>query len=313
VRPLAVARCDIDQPMATAGLFPGPFPVGHETVAEIVAVGDSVTERRVGERVVVPFQVSCGVCDACRDGRFGGCTTYRAPLGAMFGFGQQGGAHGGAVADLLAVPAADHLLVPSPPDLRAALLCTLPDNVVDGYRAVGPQLAVRPGAEVLILGGGVASISLYAAAAAVALGSERVRYVDTDPRRCAAAESLGADVEHHQGPWPRHFERALITVDATGDEAGLAAALRSTDDYGTCTSVAIYFGGATPIPLLEMYTRGVTFHVSRADSRLYLPTVLDLVAAGRLDPLAVPTTIVPWDQAAEAWLEPATKLVVQRG
>jgi threonine dehydrogenase-like Zn-dependent dehydrogenase len=313
VRPLAVARCDIDRPMAATGLFPGPFPVGHDTVAEVVAVDDAVTERTVGERVVVPFQVSCGNCVACREGRFGGCRTYQAPLGAMFGFGQQGGAHGGALADLLAVPAADHLLVPSPRELPTTLLCTLPDNVVDGYRAVGPPLARHPGAEVLIAGGAAESISLYAAAAAIALGSQRVRYIDADPQRCAAAESLGADVEHRNGPWPRHFQRALITVDATGDEAGLAATLRSTDDYGTCTSVAIYFGGTTPVPLLEMYTRGVTFHVSRADSRLYLPAVLDLVAAGKLDPLAVPTTIVPWDQAAEAWLEPATKLVVQRG
>jgi threonine dehydrogenase-like Zn-dependent dehydrogenase len=299
--------------MATAGLFPGPFPVGHETVAEVVAVGDAVSERKVGDRVVVPFQVSCGACVACQQRRFGGCRTYRAPLGAMFGFGEQGGAHGGAVADLLAVPAADHLLVPCPSHLPATVLSTLPDNVVDGYRAVGPQLEARPGAEVLIVGGAVESVSLYAAATAIALGSERVRYIDTDPRRCAAAESIGADVEHHQGPWPRQFDRALITVDATLDEAGLAATLRSTDDYGTCTSVSIYFGGTTPVPLLEMYTRGVTFHVSRADSRLYLPAVLELVAERRLDPLAVPTTVVPWDQAAEAWLEPATKLVVHRG
>jgi threonine dehydrogenase-like Zn-dependent dehydrogenase len=312
VRPLAVARCDIDQPMATTGLFPGPFPVGHETVAEVVAIGDSVANRRVGERVVVPFQVSCGVCRACRDSRFGGCLTFRAPLGAMFGFGEQGGNYGGAVADLLAVPAADHLLVPAPAGPPATMLCTLPDNVVDGYRAVGPQLAERPGAEVLVLGGGVASISLYAAAAAIALGSERVRYIDTDPERCATAEGLGAEVEHHQGAWPQRFERALFTVDATGDEAGLAATLRSTEAYGTCISVAIYFGSTTPVPLLEMYTRGVTLHVSRADSRRLLPEVLALVADGRLDPLAVPTTIVSWDQAAEAWLEPATKLVVHR-
>jgi alcohol dehydrogenase len=313
VRPLAVARCDVDLPMAAGGLFPGPFPVGQETVAEVVAIGDAVSKRRIGERVVVPFQVSCGACEACRQARFGGCRTYRAQIGAAFGFGQAGGGHGGAVADLLAVPAADHMLVPSPENLPATMLSTLPDNVVDGYRAVGPRLSDRPGADVLIVGGAAVSIALYAVAAAIALSSEHVRYVDTDLARCAAAEALGADVEHHQGPWPRRFDRALITVDATGDDAGLAATLRSTDDYGTCTSVAIYFEGTTPIPLLDMYTHGITFHASRADSRLFLPLVLELVADGRVDHLAVPKTIVPWDQAAEAWLEPATKLVLDRG
>ena len=61
-----------------------------------------------------------------------------------------------------------------------------------------------------------------------------------------------------------------------------------------------------------MYTRGITFHTSRADSRRYLPEVLDLVAAGRLDPLAVPTTVVDWDQAGQRWLEPAIKMVITR-
>jgi hypothetical protein len=46
VRPLAVARCDLDLPMAMAGLFPGPFALGHETVAEVVAIGDQVRLRK---------------------------------------------------------------------------------------------------------------------------------------------------------------------------------------------------------------------------------------------------------------------------
>jgi hypothetical protein len=52
--------------------------------------------------------------------------------------------------------------------------------------------------------------------------------------------------------------------------------------------------------------------VSRADSRRLLPVELELFAEGRFDPLAVPTTIVPWDRADEAWLQPATKLVLER-
>jgi threonine dehydrogenase-like Zn-dependent dehydrogenase len=312
LRPLAVARCDLDLPMAMAGLFPGPFAVGHETVADVVAVGDAVRDRKPGDRVLVPFQVSCGICAACHERRFGGCETYRARIGAAFGFGPAGGGFGGAMADLLAVPAADHLLVPAPIDVSATVLATLPDNVTDGYRAVVPPLQDRPGADVLVVGGMVKSVTLYAVAAALAAGSPRVRYVDSDERSLAAAAALGAEVTEHHGPWPRHFERAPITVDGTGDADGLATVLRSTEDYGYCTSVAIYFGKTTPMPLLEMYTRGITFHVSRADSRRLLPEVLALVASGRLDPLAIPTTIVRWEEAPRAWLEPTTKLVVVR-
>ena len=310
VRPLAVARCDLDAPMAAFGLFPGPYPVGHELVAEVVEVGADV-DVAVGTRVSVPFQVSCGTCPPCLAGRTSVCTTYRAPAGAAFGFGERGGGHGGAVADLLAVPHADHLLVPAPDGVSDAALATLPDNVVDAFRTVAPQLAERPGADVLVLAGAVPSIGLYAAALARALGAGSVRYVDADTDRCGAAEGLGAQVTQLEGGWPRRFDRASIVVDGTADAAGLACAVRSTEDLGLLTVVGIVFGDAA-LPLLEMYSRGITLHTSRADSRRHLPAVLQLAASGAFDPLAVPTTTVAFDDAAEAWLAPATKLVLVR-
>lgn len=315
VRPLAVARCDLDVPMATLGIFPGPYAVGHETVAEVVETGDDVSRWRPGDRALVPFQPSCGTCPACQERRYAACHVYRARAGGAFGFGPDGGGHGGAVADLLLVPAADHLLVPAPAGVSAAVLCTLPDNVVDAYRTVGPPLSERlggPGGDVLVVGGTAASIGLYVVAIARALGVGRIRYIDGDLERCAAAERLGAEVTQHEGPWPTRFERAAITVDNTGDAEGLSCALRSTEDYGTCTSVAIQFAPTTAVPLLAMYTKGITFQVARADSRKYLPAVVDLLTSGHLDPGAVPTTVVGWADADRAWLEPAIKLVVDR-
>ncbi len=311
VRPLAVARCDLDQPMAAFGIFPGPFTVGHEAVVEVVAVGDEVRSHRVGDRVSVPFQVSCGECVPCRGSRFAACSAYRAPAGAAFGFGERGGGHGGAASDLLAVPAADHLLLAAPATLSNEALCTLPDNVLDAYRAVGPPLLERPGAEVLIVGAAGPSIGLYAVHLAVALGASTVSYADTDPDGCAAAETLGA-VVHHVEEWPRRFDRAAIVVENSGTPDGLTCALRSTDDYGTCTTVAINFAPAVPVPLLEMYSRGVRLVVSRADSRLHLATVLSLAADGTIDPLLVPHTVVDWDSAHEAWLAPHTKIILSR-
>ena len=312
VQPLAVARCDLDIAMATFGIFPGPFAVGHESVAEVVEMGDEVGSLAPGDRVIVPFQVSCGSCRPCEGRRFGACEPYSARAGAAFGFGEAGGGHGGAVADLLLVPAADHMLIAAPQAIPDAVACTLPDNVVDGYRAVAAGLREYPGEEVLIVGGAAASIGLYAVASAFALGAGGVRFADSDPERCAAAESLGATIEEVGGEWPRRFDRALVVVDNVLEPEGLHAALRSTDGYGYCTSVAIHFGETTPMPLLEMYTRGITYHSSRADSRRLLPEVIDLVEAGRLDPGAVPTSSVDWESAEEAWLEPAIKLIVER-
>ena len=124
--------------------------------------------------------------------------------------------------------------------------------------------------------------------------------------------NLGAEITDLRGEFPRRLDRAPIVIAGSLATEGLHCAIRSTEAYGRLTVVTIHFAPQTPLPLLEMYTRGITFHTSRADSRRYLPEVLDLVAAGRLDPLAVPTTVVPREQAGERWLEPAIKMVVTR-
>src|SRR2546423_13138451 len=70
VRPVALATCDIDVAFVQ-GLAPvaGPFSFGHECVGEVTAVGDSVESVKPGDLVSVPFQISCGECDACLSGR----------------------------------------------------------------------------------------------------------------------------------------------------------------------------------------------------------------------------------------------------
>src|SRR6202050_5971672 len=69
VRPLAVACCDLDVAVARgAAPLPPGYAVGHEGIAEVVAVGDSVSGFRAGDRVGVPFHISCGTCRECRRG-----------------------------------------------------------------------------------------------------------------------------------------------------------------------------------------------------------------------------------------------------
>jgi len=311
VRPLAVARCDLDLAMVHQGLFPGPYGVGHEIAGQVIAVGNDVATHRPGDLVIVPFQLSCGTCTSCEHRTFAACSTHRAPIGASFGFGAAGGSFGAGISDIVAVPHADHLLIAAPPGIAPAALAGISDNVTDGYRAVADALTRHPGADVLVTAGGLPSVSLYATATAIALGASSVRYIDRDHERVSAAASLGADADVHTGPWPRRLSPATITVDATGTPDGLACTLRSTRPYGTCTLVAIYFQ-PVEVDLLDLYTRGITIHTSRVDSRRHIPDVLRLVSTGELDPLAIPTTIAPWEQAAEAWLTPATKLIVQR-
>src|SRR3954447_8022649 len=133
VRPLAVATCDLDHPMVAGDTpFPLPIALGHECVAEVVATGADVLGVRPGDRVVVPFQISCGTCERCRRGLTGNCASV-APL-SMYGFGALGGEWGGMLSDLALVPYADAMLVPLPERVDPAVVPSAADNMTDGWR-----------------------------------------------------------------------------------------------------------------------------------------------------------------------------------
>jgi alcohol dehydrogenase len=286
VRPITVATCDLDAAvMAGKAPLPGPFAFGHEFVAEVVEVADGVEVAREGDRVIVPFQVSCGACERCRRGLTASC-------------------------DLVRIPFADAMLVLLPPGVEAATFASVSDNVPDGWRAVAPGLQADPGAPVLIVGG-LGDVALYAAAIAVALGSERVDYVDTSERRLEVAQAVGATPIEQAADGSR-LGRYPITVDHSGEPAGLRSALRSTEPEGTCTSTAIYFSEDTPVPLLEMYTRGIVFRTGRVNARTVLPHVVDLILKGRVRPELVTAATVPWDQADTALEHLDAKTVVTR-
>ncbi|MCO8129439.1 alcohol dehydrogenase catalytic domain-containing protein [Acidimicrobiia bacterium EGI L10123] len=310
VRPLAVATCDLDI-AALTGRFPlaGPYAFGHEGVAEVTVVGDAVTTVAPGDQVVVPFQISCGDCPPCRQSRTGNCTGY-PPL-STYGLGAMGGHQwGGLLADLALVPDADAMLVPLPAGIDPEAVASASDNIPDGWRCVGPQLARSPGADVLVVGGssGPSSIGLYAAGIAVALGAGRVVYLDEDADRLDIATTLGA--EAMEGPPPSKVGSFPITVDASGSEIGLRCALNSTAFDGQCTSPSVYLDDPT-VPMFSMYSRCCTLHTGRVHARAAIPQVLDLVARG-FDPSVVTSSVAMWSDAAEALLDAPMKLVVRR-
>ena len=117
--------------------MPPGHGVGHEGIAEVVAVGDAVRGVRAGDRVVVPFQISCGQCRECRRGVTGSCGSV--PLMAMYGMAPLAGLDGGGfMADLVLVPYADAMLLPVPGTVDPFAIASLSDNIPDAWRTVGP-------------------------------------------------------------------------------------------------------------------------------------------------------------------------------
>ena len=312
VRPLQVACCDLDVAVARgAAPLPPGYAVGHEGLAGVVAVGDDVTRVKVGDRVVVPFQISCGTCRECRRGVTSSCGSV--PLMAMYGLAPLAGLDGGGfMSDLVLVPYADAMLIPLPATVDPIAVASLSDNIPDGWRAVGPfaaELAGLDEADRRVLVIGRLSIGLYAAALAAALGCH-VDYVDTDPGRLAAAEKVGATVHDAAKP-DKTWAPYPVTVHTTGDPALLSAALRATWPDGVCTDTGIYFQPSVEVPMLQAYTRGVRFATGRVSARAVIPRILDVLAGG-CDLSPIVERVVPWEDAPSAWPTMTGKTVFTR-
>lgn len=335
VRPIVVSRCDGDalpvhrhvsramQAGLKAGVidpavghicgavpFAGPFAIGHECIAEVVKTGDAVRGVAVGDRVVVPWSVSCGECEPCRRGLTSKCaTTTRDRTLAAYGFGAACGPYGGMVSDLLRVPFASHMLVPLPAGLDPLRVAAASDNLADAWRTVVPHLRARPGARVLVVGGGAQSIGLYAAGLAVAHGAERVDYLDSSRTRRAIAERFGATT----GERPRRPEhRYDIVVEASSAAKGLRFAIRSTAPGGVCTAVGYYLATNTGVPLMHMYATDITLRLGVSHPRADLPELLRWVHEHDFPAEHVTTTLADFDDAPRAYAEETTKVVLRR-
>ncbi len=297
--------------------------MGHECVAEVVSCGDAVSAFQRGDKVIVPWAISCGSCSHCLSSLTSKCLEAGDTFISGYGFGEPMGSWGGMVSDLLRVPYADHMLVRLPAGIDPVSVASASDNIPDAWRTVAPLLKQKPGAPVLVVGGAAPSIGLYAAGIAIALGSEHVTYVDYDLRRLEIAQALGThpvpipNRKRQRKRWyrqhaPRRSGRYLISVDASARPDGLRYAIRLLASGGTCTSVGFYFQKGTSLPLMQMYTNDVTFRTGISHPRADLSDVLNLIEQRMFRPELITTLLANWEDASEAYLERTTKVVVHR-
>lgn len=307
VRPIAVGACDIDCPL-TMGMLQMPLPLhlGHECVAEVQEVGERVRSVKRGDRVVVPYEIGCGICPPCRTGHTGSCASV--PPVSAFGMGFATGHWGGAFSDLLMVPFAEAMLLPLPRGVEPAAAASAADNLCDAYRHIAPHLPRLlerdPDSQILIVGAlrkGApfgASVSLYAGLIAKALGASEVCLIDSRAAVRQHAERLGIETAP-----PRALRRrapAPLVVDASITDLGRS--LLATAPDGICTSSGSLHRSAK-VPIAPMYVRKATLHVGRTSARPLMPAVLELIGDGRLRPETVISTLAKLDDAPEALRE----------
>lgn len=303
--------------------------MGHEAMGEVVEVGKGNSKLQVGDRVVVPFTISCGHCFFCQRGFFSGCENSNpdkekakkmwgnSPAG-LFGYTHMLGGYSGGQAEYLRVPYADVGPIKVPDGLTDEQALFLSDIFPTGYMAA-EFCNIQPGETVAIWGCG--PVGQMAIRSAYMLGAARVIAVDSMAERLALAAASGALTLNYLET-DIYDEIMQLTggrgadacIDAVGTEADPAASWDSRIDrikvatfmgtdrphvlrqaihccrnFGTVSIVGVYGGFLDKIPMGSAINRGLTFRMAQTPVQRYLPMLMDRVLKGDIDPSFVIT------------------------
>ncbi|MGM9322200.1 zinc-dependent alcohol dehydrogenase [Deinococcus aquaticus] len=195
--------------------------LGHEFMGEVVEVGRDVRKLKVGDRVVVPFNIACGACDPCRRGLFSACDNSNpnhrmaealyggVSGGGLFGYSHMYGGYAGGQAQYVRVPFADVGPYRIESDLRDEQVLFLTDIFPTGYQAA-ENCGIVPGRDVVAVFG-AGPVGQFAARSAQMLGAANVIVIDRVPERLAMAAAAGCQVINYEQ------EDVLIALrEATG-------------------------------------------------------------------------------------------------
>ena len=315
--------------------------LGHEFMGEIVEVGPEAKNLKVGDRVVVPFTISCGSCFFCQKSLWSLCDNsnpnallakelYGQSPSALFGYSHLYGGYAGGQAEYARVPFADVGPYKVPEGLTDDQVIFLTDIFTTGYQAAD-NCGIEPGDTVAVWGAG--PVGQFAIKSAFLLGAERVIAIDDVPERLRMAETQGkaetinfADTpvlpkldEMTGGRGPDHCIDA-VGLEAHGTSPGeiydfVKGALRLATDRpdvlrqaiqacrkgGTVSVPGVYGGFLDKMPFGAAFAKGLTFKMGQTHVHKYLPTLMDHIQQGDIDPSFVITHRMSLDEAAKGY------------
>jgi threonine dehydrogenase-like Zn-dependent dehydrogenase len=298
--------------------------LGHEFMGEVVEVGPGVTNLRPGDRVVVPFPIACGACNACQHGQSSVCENSNpnagiaekimghAPAG-IFGYSHMLGGFPGGQAEYARVPFADVGPIKIEDDLTDEQVLFLSDIFPTGW--MGAEMCdITPGDVIAVWGAG--PVGQFAIASAFLMGAERVIAIDRFSYRLRKAERAGAetlnyeDVDvldalrdmtagrgpdacidavgveaHHPAPLMYGYDRAKQMVRAETDRPFvLREAIMACRNGGTVSVIGVYAGMVDKFPMGSLMNRSLTLRGAQCHVQRYMRPLLDRIRAGDIDP-----------------------------
>ena len=313
--------------------------LGHEFMGIVEEVGTGVTKLRVGDRVVVPFTISCGSCFFCERSLYSACENSNPNRGAlmnkkgmrpgagMFGYTHLYGGYAGGQAEYVRVPWANvgPLLIPD--DLEDDQVLFLSDILPTGYQAV-LNAEVGLGSTLAIFGAG--PVGCMAAACARLLGAQRIFMIDHHPYRLRfAEETYGVEpINFDEVDDPAEYiieQTSFRGVDASIDAVGFEAkgsaletvladlkiesssgvvlrqAIAATRRGGCVSVPGVYAGFIHGFLFGDAFEKGLTFKMGQTHVQHYMPRLLEHILQGELKPEAIITHHLSLELAAEGY------------
>jgi threonine dehydrogenase-like Zn-dependent dehydrogenase len=304
---------------------------GHEFTGVVEEIGDDVHKLKVGDSVLVPFNIACGSCYFCKQELYGNChesNPEASAVGGIFGYSHTAGGYDGGQAEYVRVPYADvgPTKIPDDMDLDDAVLLT--DVLPTGYQAA-EMGDIKPGDTVVVFGAG--PVGIMAARCSWLFGAGRVIIIDhidyrlefaRDYAQCEAynfrelddpvlfikriTDWLGADVciDAVGGEAAGNMAQTILGVKMKaigGSATALHWAINSVKKGGVVSIVGVYGPIDTLVPIGNVVNKGIVIRANQASVKRHLPTLIEHVQAGRLNPKGIITHKVPLEEVADAY------------
>ncbi len=315
--------------------------LGHEFMGEVVETGRGVSNLKKGDRVVVPFTISCGKCYYCENQLWSLCDNsnpnawvaeklYGYSPAGLFGYSHMMGGYAGGQAQYARVPFADVGPLKIPESLRDEQVLFLTDIFPTGYMAA-EVCGIKPGDVVAIFGCG--PVGQFAIRSAYMLGADRVLAIDRIPERLQLAQQGNAEIVDYEqdndvvevlkqmtgGRGPDHC------IDCVGMEAHghdlvagydyfkqrmklafdrpkvLRQAIQACRKGGTVSIPGVYGGMLDKIPFGAAFNKGLTLKMGQTHMQRYLQPLLRRVEQGEIDPSFVISHRLRLDDAPDAY------------
>lgn len=310
--------------------MPENFIIGHEPMGIVEEVGPGVENLKKGDRVIVPFNISCGKCRYCSEGYTSQCdeANPNGDMGAYFGYSETAGGYAGGQAEYLRVPFgnATPFKIPDDCEVEDEQLILLSDAASTAYWSVD-NAGVKSGDTVIILGCG--PVGLLAQKFAWLKGAKRVIAVDYIDYRLQHAkktnnvEIVNFESEKHIGEHLKEMTNggADVVIDCVGMDGkmtpleflatglklhggamgAIVTAAQAVRKCGTIQLTGIYGMRYNAFPLGDIFQRNVQLKMGQAHVIPIIPKLYDLVSKGQVNLADIITHKLPLEDAKKGY------------